>query len=292
MKTFQVVTYWWGRDKINENTSYDYFRKEKQKKKSYMELIENLKKKCDILKIPFYAEYHPEFEKKNRYQTGISYKPQFIKKMLGNFKCPVVYIDADMMFHKYPKLFSEIEVDFMAFNWYAEKRLGTNMPIDWNTLDTSGGIFYFNNSKNSKIILNKWISCMKSKELCKYADDRVLSIIINSNNLMKKCSYYWLPYEYFYIPEYYSKYCKNKNKIVISHPYKLTDEEVAYKNGSNKNRIPQQFNKYVIKRAKQMNSYTFSKKSIFMRDLRKLHLDRLYCSESKNNLDNICFSNR
>ena len=222
-----VCTYWWSKkNAINNNTNYDFDKQAYCEPKTYSQLVDDISNDCKRLNLPFYAKRIPC----DNYQKNINYKPQFIKHCLRKWKRPVVYIDSDMRIVRYPLLFDNLSnTDFMALNWRND-----------GTFETSGGIFYFNNTLPAKRLLDCWIS-----ELAKNqgkADDRVLAMVIAKHNVINWCKCTWLPKSYLHFPAYSST---KTNRVIISHPYKSTDEEDAYRMGSSKNRIPRNYNKVV-----------------------------------------------
>ena len=160
--SFIFVTYWWGRGKVCTNSQSNYSNgfKETHKPITYDKLASIWKSQMKLLNIPYYIEEIPRFSQSGKYQEGISYKPTFIKKCLNKFKKPVIYIDLDMKIHQFPSLFKNNFFDFMAFNWNIDPRI-TNR-IDYYTMETSGGIFYFNFTKTAIKILDIWIKSMNS----------------------------------------------------------------------------------------------------------------------------------
>jgi hypothetical protein len=247
-----LVTYWWGRGKVCLNTKSRYDG-EKTILRTYDELVSRLETKAKSFSMDFYSEEIPKLQA-TTYQTAISYKPQFILKMIRKFKRPVVYIDIDMMIHAYPVLFDNTRFDIMAFNWNADIRTGKNY-MDWHTLETSGGLFYFNNTNVAKRILKIWNHLLTTKYIGK-ADDRVLAIAFNTFRMKEWCRYFWVPMEYFYVPQYFKNVIKRRD-VVISHPFRLTGEsEIA------SNRIPSDYNK-IIKKTLRNNTCMYIDHSVF-----------------------------
>lgn len=224
-----VCTYWWSkRNAVNDNTNYDYEKQEYCQPKSYHQLVDDLYNNCKKLNIPFYAKRITC----DNYQKNINYKPRFIKHCLQKWKRPIVYIDCDMRILKYPTLFDNTSNnDFMAINWRNN-----------GTFETSGGVFYFNNTVPAKQLLGLWIKQLEHER--GKADDRVLAMVVAKHRVTDWCKCAWLPKTYLHFPAYSSA---SKKSVVISHPYKSTDEEEAYRMGSSKKRIPNNYHKVVAK---------------------------------------------
>lgn len=242
--SFTIVTYWWGDDsKVCENTKTS-FLKSAVVNLTYKQLTDNLKTRCADLCLSFDC-IKINVPETNGYQVGIAYKPVFIEKMLRRWKRPVLYIDCDMLIHRYPHFidYTDSMFDFMAFNWNADTRVHSNNiattrpEFDWHTLTSSGGLFYFNYTPNAIKLIKAWqrkMAMFSSK-----ADDKLLDICFQETKAKHWLKYYWFPMEYFYIPQYYS--VVPLRKIVISHPYKLTQEDTI-----TINRFPTEYKKVVI----------------------------------------------
>lgn len=241
---FTIVTYWWGDEtKVCENTNTSYMNSAVVGL-TYKQLVDNLKVRCAELSLPLDC-IKISVPETNGYQTGISYKPVFIEKMLRRWKRPVLYIDCDMLIHRYPYFidYTDKQFDFMAFNWNADTRVHSNSifitrpDFDWHTLTSSGGLFYFNYTPNAIKLIKAWqrkMAMFSSK-----ADDKLLDICFQETKAKSWLKYYWFPMEYFYIPQYYS--IIPLRKIVISHPYTLTREDTCLFN-----RFPSEYKKVVL----------------------------------------------
>ena len=207
MTRITCVSYYWGANEFSR-------------------LADNLKGDCGTHKVKC-CLVHKRWKK--TYQEGINYKPSFILEMLEKYNSGVVYLDVDMKLHSYPKLFENIhDNDVMLLNWNYDRRV-SNGVIDPCTLETSGGMMYFNNTPQAKKLLKLWQFEINNNPMM--ADDRILSITIQKYGAIQWCRFYWLPIEYFYIPEYYKHL---KLKPVISHSRKLTPE-------SNQSRVPKEY---------------------------------------------------
>jgi len=256
MTNFICVTYWWGRGKICRNSAYDFSSGNEiyVEPLLYEELADKWIQQMKNLKLTYYIEEKNEFSSKNLYQKGISYKPKFIEKCLKKFKCPIVYLDMDMKIHKYPYLFDNNFFDCMLFNWNIDTRFIDDVYMF--TLETSGGLFYFNYTSPAIKMLQLWYRYLNLTKYIGKADDRVFSICFKENNMLNWSKTYWLPGEYFYIPEYFHGNLNNRN-IVISHPMRLTSETNASKLGSCNNRIPDNYNKLIgnVKKTVSINEF-------------------------------------
>jgi len=242
-----IVTYWWGNGEVCKNTRVNFFTKQTNLSPvSYPHMVNSLKQQANRYGFEFDTE---ELQKPGGYQKAISYKPIFILKMLNKWKRPVIYLDCDMKIHKAPVIFTTNQYDFMAFNWNADTRVSNYKSIlfDWNVLETSGGIFYFNYTQPAMRLLKEWSLLLKVRP--SKADDRLLSIAFMKTNAIKYLRFYWIPMEYFYVPQYYYKTIPHRN-VVISHSYSLTDEDDAQKLAGTTNRVPKEYDRLVARKAK------------------------------------------
>ena len=107
---------------------------------------------CNYLSVeyPEFTINWPKF-----YQSAINAKPMFIKKALES--CGgrgILYVDGDMLVHKYPKIFDLQNVDIMAHGWGSDPRTNIRFKT-WQCYDpyifeTSGGtMFYANTPANT-----------------------------------------------------------------------------------------------------------------------------------------------
>jgi hypothetical protein len=205
------VTYWWGGN-------------------DFKLLSKQWVKNCGRCKIKSHAI---QKNWKKTYQEAINYKPTFILTMLKSLNHGVVYSDVDMVVHKHPDIFENKEnFDLIFFNWNYDKRV-SNGIIDPFTLETSGGLMYFNNTPMAIKLLKLWKAELDLNP--KMADDRVLSIVFYKYAALQWCRCKWLPFEYFYIPEFYKHIPINP---IISHPRQMTEE-------TSKNRIPPEYRKLI-----------------------------------------------
>lgn len=236
------VTYWWGdANDVCDNTGYDFFLKRKTEKKTYGDLVHMFEFNMKKHKLTFHIE-HVKFSNLLSNQDKINYKPVFIQKMLKTFRKPVLYMDLDMYLHKSPELFTQTNghYDFMAFNWNSEPRLSS--VFDWLTLETSGGIMYFNNTKPANKLLNLWKGMLQKNK--NKADDRVLAMAFVQSKGYKYLKFYWFPMEYFYIPQYFDGLMNNRD-VVISHPNSMTSETKVLKHINVQSRVPTHYHKIV-----------------------------------------------
>jgi len=210
MVVYVICTYWWG-NRICNNSKRD-FLKVTTHPVSYQTLARRLATRCRALGLPFYSEEYANYD----HQNGILYKPLFIRKTIERFRKPVLYIDCDIFIHHIPKLIDATDhlYDFMAFNWLADTRI--NPVFDWHTLVTHSDVLYFNYTQKALFFLNEWRDAMLQNP--DMSDDELLSTCFMKYK--DSLNYYWLPGEYFYVPQY----MKCKIKPVLSHPFFKTNQ--------------------------------------------------------------------
>lgn len=165
---FVVITYWWGRGNKNKNTQRpcpeDFCEGDiiTTKPKTYNKMIDEWKSSCRSAKCNYMAIEYPEYVQKGMYQKAINFKPTFILRALEVcYPRAVLYIDGDMHIKKYPHIFDFENVDYMAQGWNSDPRY----RMIWSdnatcyfpyVFETSGGIMYFNNTSQSKMLLKEW----------------------------------------------------------------------------------------------------------------------------------------
>jgi hypothetical protein len=280
---FVIVTYWWGRGNLNKNTSRPCPTEENPVVKpeditkqaiKYDVMIKKWKRACIRANCNYLAIEYPEFAVRGGYQLAINAKPLFIKRALG--LCDgraVVYIDGDMVVNKYPAIFDMKDYDFMARHWNIDPRSTRHYNklacFDLTSFETSGGIMYFNNTYNSHLILNKWISYTFIKSQEGKADDRIISLIITGNKkFMFNIKMMFLPLEFLWLTDKYVEYLNSnhyadymrkkgirlpsnydpKDDVIIEHPECLTLEEMAADQGAAANRAPRLYESIVSTR--------------------------------------------
>lgn len=219
----------------------------------FEEMIAKWEGECAKFGCNYLAVEYPEFAAPGGYQLAINAKPMFIKKALelcGNKA--IVYIDGDMYIRKYPQIFDIQDVDFMARGWWIDPRSSykseESIIYDPYTFETSGGIMYFSQSSQSKFLANKWIEVASMPSQAGKADDRVLSLVFNSQKMLLNMKIIQLPIEYLWLSLDYderlseSLYNYNTKKmretIYVEHPECLTTEETAAGAGASSDRTP------------------------------------------------------
>jgi hypothetical protein len=269
---FIIITYWWGRGNLNRNTQspckdlayvgYNWVLKDGQKllkePETFEGMIDKWNNNCISKNCNYFSQEYPEFAVAGGYQLAINAKPLFIKKVLetlrdmGKGDISVVYIDGDMTVNKYPHIFDMKNVDYMGRGWNIDPRSNvhykTKPCFDPFTFETSGGIMYFGNNDNGHALLTMWNKWSFMQKFQGKADDRILSMLINSKQLYITMNVLQLPIEYLWLTDAYEPLDKrdayldkkhvSRKEIVFEHPACLTTEEAARDQGAAANRQP------------------------------------------------------
>ena len=146
----------------------------------------------------------PEGSEEFRYRT-ISLKPAFLLDQLQKTKEPVVFLDVDLEFHKFPELFlpdswPEGSRDVALFNFWANE---TNVTYR-HTPNIGSAVAFFNHTYRAKKLLTAWAEAMKYKTNDRAPDDQVLDKLLNEGGWQKRVSLGWLPAAYLRtMPAYY-----------------------------------------------------------------------------------------
>lgn len=218
---------------------------------TYDEMIRNWEKQCERVGCNYMAIEYPEFTRSGGYQLAINAKPLFIQKALDS--CDgraVVYIDGDMTMNFYPALFDMDDIDYMARGWHIDPRASwkhtQSIIVDPYLFETSGGIMYFSSSYESQMLLKKWIKESAKKSQKGKADDRIISLIFNTNRLLAPMKIMQLPIEYLWLSMDYDYSIDDeivdRSRIYVEHPACLTSEDTATASGASSSRAPKFYN--------------------------------------------------
>jgi hypothetical protein len=135
----------------------------------------------------------------------IALKPAFILSQLKMTQQPVVFLDTDLEFHQYPKLFTpggwpDGGRDVAIFNYWGNETNITNRK----TPNTGSGVVFFNQTYQAKKVLVAWAECMAYHANKQAPDDQVLDLLLVEGEWLKRASFGWLPAAYLRtFPSYY-----------------------------------------------------------------------------------------
>ena len=208
----------------------------------FEEMIAKWEKACADNNCNYMAVEYPEFAQPGGYQLAINAKPMFIVKALescGNRA--VVYIDGDMFIRQYPTIFDRTDYDFMARGWNMDPRssynIDTSITFDPYTFETSGGIQWFSQNPEAIGLAKKWVEVSSTKAQHGKADDRILSLLINTYKYLCPLKMINLPVEYLWLTLDYDDrmiehiydwdYNEMEETKMVEHSECLTTEESA-----------------------------------------------------------------
>jgi len=145
-----------------------------------------------------------------RFET-ISMKPSFILSKLESTKLPVVFLDTDLEFHRFPDLFvngswrtkygaNGYDRDVLLFNYWAnETKVATK-----NTPNCGSAVAFFNTTDASKALLKAWAQAMAYPGNARAPDDQVLDLLLSKGDWLRRASFGWLPAAYLRtMPSFY-----------------------------------------------------------------------------------------
>ena len=146
----------------------------------------------------------PEGSEAFRYKT-IAIKPIFLLTQIEKTAEPVVYLDVDLEFHQFPKLFlpgswPEGPRDVALFNFWANE---TNVT-QRRTPNIGSAVCFFNRTYRAKKLLTAWAEAMQYKTNERAPDDQVLDTLLVQGGWLRHVSLGWLPVSYLRtMPSYY-----------------------------------------------------------------------------------------
>ena len=121
-------------------------------------------------------------------------KPSFILSQLKATELPVVFLDTDLEFQRFPELFLPSSWpgygrDMAFFNFWANE---TNVTTK-NTPQIGSAIAFFNTTVRAKAVLTAWAEAMAWEPNARAPDDQVLDLLLKEEGWLKRASFGWLP---------------------------------------------------------------------------------------------------
>ena len=144
----------------------------------------------------------PEGSEEFRFQF-IAIKPSFILGQMEATRKPVVWLDSDLEFHQYPKLFapggwSDGPRDVAIFNYWGNESNGQNTP------STGSGVVYFNSTERARALVGAWAEAMAYGTNPEAPDDQVFNELLGPGGWVRRASFGWLPASYLRVmPMFY-----------------------------------------------------------------------------------------
>jgi len=114
----------------------------------YSKEVQRLKKSIDLFNLDYYMEGVTPL---GSWKQATDYKANFIKRALNRTDVPLVFVDADGEFVKYPDLFDTLTCDLAAFINHINNLLS--------------GTLYFGNNEKVKDFVDRWIKYNKNTVL-------------------------------------------------------------------------------------------------------------------------------
>ena len=139
-----------------------------------------------------------------RFET-IAMKPAFISEQMRLTDLPIVYLDSDLEFHRFPDLFlpgswPHYERDVALFNYWGNE----TSPATKYTAHIGSGVMFFNNNDRARNLLRAWAQAMAYPPNIHAPDDQVLDLLYSEGGWSRRASYGWLPSSYMRtMPSYY-----------------------------------------------------------------------------------------
>ena len=131
----------------------------------------------------------------------IAMKPAFILNQLEANQLPVVFLDTDLEFHKFPDLFMpgswpDGPRDIAIFNFWG------NQSTEASPASLGSGLAFVNKTVRAKRLVTAWAEGMAFEANKQSPDDQVLNKLINSpgGEWMARASFGWLPAGYLRHP--------------------------------------------------------------------------------------------
>lgn len=147
---------------------------------------------------------------KGSWEKNCAYKPQFLIEMLKKHSCPLVWLDADAVILKSPKLFASLDCDLAL---YSPCHLPLEHPSKFLT-----GTLYIQNTPAARQLLKQWDKeCQKGGMWDQIA---LKNVLLRGNLELKTAS---LPESYCAI---YDKPLKEEPVIIHYQASRLLKKEV------------------------------------------------------------------
>ncbi len=147
---------------------------------AYEEEARKLKASLDKLKLFYIIK---PIDSLGSWQQNCLYKPTFIKETMAKFDLPVLYVDADAVFYKFPELIYNLEHADAAIHYF-------------NNIQLASGTLFFNNTPGAKDLIDAWIE--RNKRHSHELEQQNLQDVIENGDwrIQHKVTIFNLPAEY------------------------------------------------------------------------------------------------
>ena len=153
---------------------------------------------CKATHLPHdaFGPHAPEGSEEFRFQA-IAMKPSFLLSEMEVNELPVVFLDCDLEFHRFPDLFTpgawpQYGRDVALFNFWGNE----TRPETRNRPHIGSAVAFFNTTKPARDLLNAWAEAMAWPANERAPDDQVLDLLLTEGEWLKRASYGWLPTSY------------------------------------------------------------------------------------------------
>jgi hypothetical protein len=146
---------------------------------------------------PKAPEGSPEFRFK-----FIAQKPLFMNYMTKRLNKPMVWLDVDMEFHQFPRLFTpgswkDGPRDIVIFNFWGNE-------TDTTAASTASGVIFMNNTLPAQALMQAWAESSAWPGNDMAPDDQVLDKLLNEGGWLHRCTFGWMHAAYMrHLPNYY-----------------------------------------------------------------------------------------
>jgi len=124
---------------------------------AYKDEAQKLAETCRRFSLKYHIESISDF---GSWKANVKYKPQFISHMLESTHLPVLYVDADARFLRYPAQFEGFHNGWVDVGGHIFQRTKDH-PLEF-----MGGTLYFANNSKARAFLGEWIENVK-----RFSDD-------------------------------------------------------------------------------------------------------------------------
>ena len=161
---------------------------------------------CKAMMLPggIFGPDAPEGSDNFRFEV-IAMKPSFILSQLDSTQLPVVYLDTDLEFHRFPELFlpgswPEYDRDVALFNYWGNESVPENKYLP----KIGSAVAFFNTTSRAHRLLTAWAEAMAWEGNAPAPDDQVLDLLLSEGDWLRRASFGWLPSAYMRtMPGYY-----------------------------------------------------------------------------------------
>ena len=139
-------------------------------------------------------------------------KVNYLLQCLLDYRCPVLWLDADCELMALPTLLWQGAPDFAVYNWHADTANVNAVPYDPHKLLSSGGVIYFTYTAPAIELLVRWRDAMMLAPTS--IDDQTLDMVWAQTR--PPVRQLWLPKQYNWMTGLFGD---PTSDVVIRHDY-------------------------------------------------------------------------